>query len=95
MSDNFRLFLEQKAGLSDEQFNEVTAHLRTATFKAGETLLRQGDVCDHTFFVEQGLLRLYSISDNGKEHILQFAPENWFISDRSSAYFGEPSEYFS
>lgn len=94
MSDNFRGFLEQKAGLSEEQFIEVTTHLRTATFKAGEMLLRQGDVCDHTFFVEQGLLRLYSISDNGKEHILQFAPENWFISDRSSAYFGEPSEYF-
>lgn len=60
----------------------------------GEFLLREGEVCNHTFFVESGLLRMYSIDRNGKDHIIQFAPEKWLISDRSSLHFGEKSKYF-
>jgi CRP-like cAMP-binding protein len=38
--------------------------------------------------------RYYSVDSKGKEHILQFAPENWLIANRESAYFGRPSQYF-
>lgn len=57
-------------------------------------LLREGEVCRYNFFVEKGLLRMYSLDKNGKEHIIQFAPENWLISDRSSLYFNEKSNYY-
>lgn len=59
-----------------------------------EMLLQEGEVCRNTFFVEKGLLRMYSIDKNGKEHVIQFAPENWLIGDRSSLYFNEKSRYF-
>lgn len=62
--------------------------------KKGEILLREGEVCNGTFFVESGILRMYSIDKNGKDHIIQFAPENWLISDRSSQYFNDKSIYF-
>ncbi|MCC2590058.1 Crp/Fnr family transcriptional regulator [Chryseobacterium sp. MFBS3-17] len=64
------------------------------TLKKGEYLLQVGEVCKSTFFVEEGLLRMYSIDKNGKEHIIQFAPEKWLMSDRSSLYFSEKSNYF-
>ncbi len=57
-------------------------------------LLKPGEVCEVTYFVEKGLLRMYSIDKNGKEHIIQFAPERWLISDRSSLYFNEKSKYY-
>ncbi|MCX8524880.1 Crp/Fnr family transcriptional regulator [Chryseobacterium formosus] len=59
-----------------------------------EMLLQEGEVCRNTFFVEKGLLRMYSIDKNGKEHVIQFAPENWLIGDRSSLYFHEKSKYY-
>lgn len=59
-----------------------------------EFLLNEGEVCLDTFFVEKGLLRMYSLDRNGKEHIIQFAPENWLISDRSSLNFNEKSKYY-
>ncbi len=64
------------------------------SIKKGELLLREGEVCRHTYFVEKGLLRMYSIAKNGKEHIIQFAPERWLMSDRSSLYFNEKSDYY-
>lgn len=59
-----------------------------------ELLLRDGEICLDTFFVEKGLLRMYSLDRNGKEHIIQFAPENWLISDRSSLNFNQKSKYY-
>ncbi|MBA6153437.1 Crp/Fnr family transcriptional regulator [Gelidibacter maritimus] len=57
-------------------------------------LLREDEYCKHTFFVENGLLRQYAIDSKGKEHTISFAPENWFVSDRESAYFDESSAYY-
>lgn len=59
-----------------------------------EFLLKEGEVCLDIFFVEKGLLRMYALDQNGKEHIIQFAPENWLISDRSSLNFNEKSKYY-
>lgn len=59
-----------------------------------ELLLSEGEICMDTFFVEKGLLRMYSLDRNGKEHIIQFAPENWLISDRSSLNFNQKSKYY-
>lgn len=57
-------------------------------------LLQAGEVCHETYFVEKGLLRMYSIDKNGREHIIQFAPEKWLMSDRSSLFFHEKSNYY-
>ena len=62
--------------------------------KKGTFLLQAGEVCNYTFFVEKGLLRMYSLDQHGKEHVIQFAPENWMISDRSSLFFNENSHFY-
>jgi CRP-like cAMP-binding protein len=69
-------------------------HFKTKKIAKNEFLLREGEICNQTLFVEKGLLRMFSIDKNGKEHIIQFAPEKWLISDRSSLYFGERSKYY-
>ena len=81
-------------GITDAELEQLVPRLRTKVFPKNAFLLHQGEVCTYAYFVEQGLLRSYSIDDAGKQHIIQFAPESWFISDRSSAYFNAPSELF-
>lgn len=68
--------------------------LKKKYVKKGQILLREGEFCKESFFVEKGLLRMYSISKNAKEHIIQFAPENWLVSDRSSVFFNQTSDYY-
>ncbi|HEV8282709.1 MAG TPA: Crp/Fnr family transcriptional regulator [Chitinophagaceae bacterium] len=50
------------------------------TVKRKDFLLKEGDVARHQFFVVSGCLRTYTIDQNGKEHILMFAPEDWWCS---------------
>ncbi len=79
----------------DRQLAIQDGKLKRVQVKKGEFLLKAGDICRHSFFVESGLLRYYSIDDKGKEHILHFSPEGWFLSDRESLYFNNPSDYFT
>jgi CRP-like cAMP-binding protein len=91
---NFKTYLISKGGITEEQFLILTQNIVIQSFKKGQYILHPGEICKHAFFIEQGLMRSFSIGENGKEHIIQFAPENWIISDRSSAFFNEPSEFF-
>ena len=61
------------------------------TLPKGEVLIRQGQVVKNTFFVLEGCLRSYVIDRNGKEHTLQFAVKDWWISDYIAIHTNEPA----
>lgn len=94
MTKDIHTYLEENAGITDGQLVQVLDKLPFREYRKGQFVLSEGQICKHIFYVEKGLLRFYSIDHLGKEHIIQFAPEGWFISDRSSIYFNEPSRFF-
>lgn len=55
----------------------------------GEVLIRQGQTVKHTYFVTDGCLRSFCVDTNGKEHTLQFAIKDWWISDFIAIYNDE------
>ena len=50
------------------------------TVKRKEFLLKEGDIARQQFFVIDGCLRTYTTDPVGKEHVLMFAPEDWWCS---------------
>lgn len=87
-------FLSSNVNFDEHFMQIILSKTKEVSFKKGDFLLSEGETCNHFFFVEKGLLRYYSIDNKGKEHILQFAPENWFVSDRESVFFNKPSQYY-
>lgn len=63
-------------------------------FQKGELLIREGQKVRKTYFVKEGCLRSYCIDKNGKEHTLQFAIKNWWISDFIAIYNNEPATLY-
>ncbi|MFI1772738.1 Crp/Fnr family transcriptional regulator [Thalassobellus citreus] len=61
------------------------------TIEKGDILLKQGEITKYGFFVKSGCLKSYTIDHAGKEHIVQFAPESWMISDLDSFINQVPS----
>jgi CRP-like cAMP-binding protein len=57
----------------------------------GETLLREGHTVQKIYFVMDGCLRSFCTDKNGKEHTLQFAIKNWWISDYIAIHNNEPA----
>lgn len=91
---HFYRYYAEKAGLSDIQFEELQSYFAFKTVPHNTYLLRAGELSRYAFFVESGLLQSFSLDEKGGEHILQFAPENWIVSDRASHYFNKPSDFY-
>ena len=62
--------------------------------KKGEIIQQQGARIHKGYFVKSGLLRSYSMDEQGKISVFMFAPEGWLISDIQSHTFNEPAELF-
>ncbi|NSL91129.1 Crp/Fnr family transcriptional regulator [Chitinophaga sp. Mgbs1] len=54
-------------------------------------LLQEGDVCRHESFICEGLLRSFYVDEDGMEHTLHFALEDWWIADLKSFIKEEPA----
>ncbi|WP_316819742.1 Crp/Fnr family transcriptional regulator [Pedobacter gandavensis] len=93
MFEQFKLYLQQKVAITDEQFDLISDRLKVKSFEKNEMILMKGEVSSHGYFVLSGLLRSYAIDAKGKTHIIQFAPEQWWLSDRNGM-FNEASEFF-
>ena len=94
MSFLFTQYLQENAGVTNEQLEHLKTSIQKRSVQADDVLLRKGDICKHFFYVEQGLLRFYSVNKKGEKNILEFAPEKWLVVDRASFYFDEPSEFY-
>lgn len=90
----FRAFLTSNMDLEKAEIKKLLETCGQQEFAKGQVLLSPGQKCQHTFYVGNGLLRQYSLDNKGKEHVLQFAPEGWFMTDRESSYFGQESIYY-
>jgi CRP-like cAMP-binding protein len=58
-------------GPSRDRLLEIGRLLR---LRKGERVFSEGDACPGLFIVGDGLVRIYKVSPNGKEHVLHLAP---------------------
>lgn len=86
--------INQKIQLTEAELQHCLNYFISRKLSKKQYLLRAGEVCQHITLVEHGLLCSYTIDAKGAEHVLQFAPEGWWISDNYSFLTGEPSSYF-
>lgn len=90
---NFDQYLSNNLGIPLEEVASFEKFYNYKKVTKNKLLLREGETCNCIFFVEKGLVRMYSIDKIGKEHVIQFAPENWLVADRSNLYQDEKSKY--
>jgi CRP-like cAMP-binding protein len=92
--DRLRAYLEARAEFTDEQFEFMRTVFVPHTLRSGEFLQRAGEPARYAAFVASGCLRSYIVDPKGKEHVVQFAPEDWWLADASSLSSGAPAQYF-
>ncbi|MBK7008728.1 MAG: Crp/Fnr family transcriptional regulator [Saprospiraceae bacterium] len=91
---HFTSFLTNNAEFEKNYIEKLVGQCAHKKFEKDAFLLREGEECKYVFFVEKGLLRQYYLDTAGKEHTIQFAPENWLISDRDALFFKQGAQYF-
>lgn len=81
--------IKSNIALSSKAEEYVISIAKERKISRGNVLIRQGQTVNNTYFVKDGCLRAYSIDKKGKEHTLQFAIKNWWISDFIAIYNNE------
>ena len=90
MSQVFRQQIERISPLTDQEFDYILSHFETKRLKKHQYLLQEGSLVQNDYFVISGLLKAYHTDEDGKEHIIQFAMEDWWVTDYA-AYFNQES----
>lgn len=76
---------------SAEDIAVFNSLLKPREVKRKQILLREGEICDFEAYIVKGCIRTYYIDENGSEVILQFAVEDWWVSDIGSFHEHKPS----
>lgn len=85
--------INKKISLHEAEMDRLKTFFIPKKYRKKQYVLQQGDVCKYIAFVEKGMLRSYQVDDKGNEHIVQFAPEGWWISDSYSFLTASPASY--
>lgn len=73
--------IETIVKLTDEEFQFVLGYFESKNYKKNQFVVQSEAPAPLDHFVAKGLLRSYFLDEDGKEHITQFAMEDWWISD--------------
>lgn len=79
---------------TEEELRIFNSLLELRTVKKKTLLLQPGEICDFEAYIQKGCVRSYCIDPNGSEVVLQFAIEDWWISDINSFHEQTPSNIF-
>ena len=80
--------------LSTEEEQLFLSKTEIRHYKTKTIILNAGEICKHSYFVNSGLLRSFTINDNIVEHIFSFACEGWWIGDMYSLISQKPGTLF-
>lgn len=74
--------------LTEQETDRIENTFKKVYFKKGDIVLHTNETVTHQYYVYSGCLRTYFIDPLGKEHTIQFAIKDWWISDYIG-YFSE------
>ena len=75
--EHFNKFVE----VSEKEFQEIVTFFDLHSFSKKEIIVEAGNTCNSIYFVLEGCIHMFFISDNGSERTVQFAIENWWMTD--------------
>jgi len=84
MFQNINNYAARSVSLTAEEtalFNEILEYRKVPK---KTRLLQAGDVCNFEAYINKGCIREYIIDENGAQVTLQFAIEDWWVSDLAS-----------
>lgn len=94
MFQRIREYLSRSVRLSEEEIKIFENSLELRLIPKKTILLQAGEVCNFEAYINKGCIREYFIDDAGIELTLQFATEDWWVSDITSFEDQIPSDMY-
>jgi CRP-like cAMP-binding protein len=92
--DPFISFVQKVVSLSEEEMSEFLSGFQLKKVKKRQFIIQPEFVAKYRTFVLKGAFRSYVIDRNGADHTIQFAVEDWWVSDYNSYIYQQPATMF-
>ena len=86
--------IKRYVSLNEEDERQFIAIVRTTKIKRRQFIVQPNFTCKYQTYVLNGAFRSYFVNEEGIEHTIQFAIEDWFISDFNSYVNQTPASLF-
>jgi CRP-like cAMP-binding protein len=77
--------------LSEEEFHRSLQYFTFRKFRKHQYILQAGEISRYETYILKGCTRIFEVDEQGKEHILQFGVEDWWVGDMYSLLKATPS----
>ena len=67
--------------LENDQMDEITKAIQSDTYKKGEIIYRAGEESDSLYIVKSGRVKIYRLSESGKEQLVRFLSAGDFTGE--------------
>lgn len=78
--------IQSKIAITDIEFDLFDDFFGKIHIKKNKKLVEEGKKNDKVYFIEKGLIYSYKTLDNGKIQVIQFAKENYWVTDLCSFF---------
>lgn len=85
---------QKRISLTDMEQKELLDCFKKKVVKKRQFIIQPDFVATTRNYVLKGAFRAYVIGDEGQEHTIQFAIEDWWITDYNSYIFQRPATFF-
>jgi len=79
--------------IPDEMFAQFMELTFTKSFDKKQFLAEAGERCNYQYFILQGSCYSYYVNEKGDKNAIQFALENYWITDASSYFTNKPAVF--
>lgn len=93
MQEELQNHIQKLVSLDAQQCADIITYFTPIEASKKYGLLQEGTICRHNYFVSKGCLRLFYINEKGVEQTIQFALENWWLSDYTSFSSQQPAQF--
>lgn len=85
-------YIKQYVDLTPGEESTLLLKIKVKKFHKGQFVVQNGEVCKYENFVLSGCLRSFYLDNEGQEHVIMFAVENWWTADLGSFIAQQPAD---
>ena len=86
--------IQKRIQLSEEEINQFVSGFKIKKIKKRQFIIQPDFVAKYRTYIVKGAVRAYVVNDQGQEHTISFAIEDWWISDYNSYIYQQPATMF-
>jgi len=87
-------YISRYVSLTDEEAEQFSAAFREVKIRKRQFIVQPNFTAKHRHFVLKGAFRAYVVGDEGQDHTIAFAIEDWWITDYNSYILQKPATMF-